>query len=499
MLEARRSHVDPRPFVHIQASSVLLSMGQTTQRRTYKHITWRQTRRQSGWIVQHQGRTIGGFHSSEDEAAETLRRALGLKRKSQLARVSDQESTRKSGQRSAFQGVSYHRQLRRYVLNSMAAGKTYATGRQAAAARASILGSATVVLKKPSAVAISRRLRFIRKVYMPALGKQWLFADLSSALKHATESRMMFAAEPGLEMLSIQLKYEPWRVALLSSWKQMRSAFPLAGSLDVTSVNDPVLHERATRVHALLVRTVQTVAKTKIPECWGSNCSRIVGRHSAPQMVLHHLGVLEKGVSISFEHGCAPTWRLAQSVAEVASSVTKLEKMIWGWRAVRGEIHRAPHTCSEWCQFQRSAFSKLKTLKIAIPRLATGKESSYVRSWTFRTLMLMLMEHEGRKRLVVDAKISAWAFCTMCPDQQKHLQKLYFALRPASVADFLKKCGCRGIRPELFSCLACFAGDAAWDEFDDSKLKVKLWQQSLEKYYSKNKICAIPAVLMKEL
>ena len=87
----------------------------------------------------------------------------------------------------------------------------------------------------------------------------------------------------------------------------------------------------------------------------------------------------------------------------------------------------------------------------------------------------------------------------MCPDQHKYLKKLYFQLRPASVVDFLKRCGCHGVRPELFSCLACFAGDAAWDELDEYKLSVQLWRQTMDKHYSKNKICAIPAVLMKDL
>ena len=118
-----------------------------------------------------------------------------------------------------------------------------------------------------------------------------LFADLCSALRHATESKMMFTSEPALEMISIQLKYDPWRVALLSSWKHHRSAFKLSGSLDIASLNDPDLHTCATRLHAVFAHTVQAMAKTQVPQCWSSNCSRAVGRHSAPQVVLHHLGV----------------------------------------------------------------------------------------------------------------------------------------------------------------------------------------------------------------
>ena len=70
------------------------------QHRQYKHIAWRQTKNQSSWIVQHQGRTFGGFHSSQDEAAGTLLKALGLKRKQELRII----GTRASKQRSTFRG-----------------------------------------------------------------------------------------------------------------------------------------------------------------------------------------------------------------------------------------------------------------------------------------------------------------------------------------------------------------------------------------------------------
>jgi hypothetical protein len=39
--------------------------------------------------------------------------------------------------------------------------------------------------------------------------KPWLPADLVSAFKHARQAKAMFAAEPALEMISIQFKYDP--------------------------------------------------------------------------------------------------------------------------------------------------------------------------------------------------------------------------------------------------------------------------------------------------
>ena len=170
-------------------------------------------------------------------------------------------------------------------------------------------------------------------------------------------------------------------------------------------------------------------------EAWSRNCSRTVGRHSSPQMVLHHLGLLQTGGPLAFEQGSEGSWRLASSKREVESSVKKLMKLILGWCTVRKVIRRAPQTCTEWRTLHRSAFMAVKKLKMPIPRLPASTEHQYVRAWTRRTLMLMFMEKQGLKAVRVDKEMTAWAFCTMCPDQQSYLKKMYFSLRPASVSD----------------------------------------------------------------
>ena len=87
-------------FVH-----TLRTYDSCCQQRQYNHTAWRQTKHQSGWIVQYQGRTIGGFHSSQDEVAGTLIKALGRKRKQELRIIGTPKASK---QRSAFNGVSYH-------------------------------------------------------------------------------------------------------------------------------------------------------------------------------------------------------------------------------------------------------------------------------------------------------------------------------------------------------------------------------------------------------
>jgi hypothetical protein len=90
--------------------------------------------------------------------------------------------------------------------------------------------------------------------------------------------------------------------------------------------------------------------------------------------------------------------------------------------------------------------------------------------------------------------------CPHWTDEQQYLRKIYFALRPSSsVADMLERCGYRGGRLELLSCLACFVGDKAWDVLEKSTRNVELWRHTLRKYFQKHNISPHPSVLMKEL
>ncbi len=113
--------------------------------------------------------------------------------------------------------------------------------------------------------------------------------------------------------------------------------------------------------------------------------------------------------------------------------------------------------------------------------------------------MLTLMDKEGVRRLTLDTGMSAWSFCNMWADEQHSLRKIYFALRPSSVADMLERCGYGGGRPELLSCLACLAGDKEFYGLEKPKRNVELWRHALRKYVQKHNISPHPAVLMKEL
>ena len=64
--------------------------------RLYRYITYRvkqcprlkgEPYQQAGWIVQWKGRTWGGYHDTQHDAAKTLQQAMGLPSLSELPRL----------------------------------------------------------------------------------------------------------------------------------------------------------------------------------------------------------------------------------------------------------------------------------------------------------------------------------------------------------------------------------------------------------------------------
>ena len=147
-------------------------------------------------------------------------------------------------------------------MHDVSTGATYSTAREAAAARAEALGSQTPSKRRLAAKELIKRISFMRKVYMPVRGNIRLWADLCSAEKHAVKSKAMFAAEPTYEMLCIQLKYDPWRDSLLSAWIMLGRHSVSPAFLDVENIGCG-LHQRASKLHAVLVQAVRTMAKNR--------------------------------------------------------------------------------------------------------------------------------------------------------------------------------------------------------------------------------------------
>ena len=182
---------------------------------------------------------------------------------------------------------------------------------------------------------------------------------------------------------------------------------------------------------------------------------------------------------------------------EVRACNTNLAQFMCGWASIMAAVPKAPRTCVQWQRAQTQAFSGLEALPFSVPRLPTKGEHDYVSMWTVRTYMITLMAKEGIPRLKVDPDMWTLSFCKMNPDENQHLKRMYWSLRPKSVEELLEMCGCSGLRPELFSMLACLCGDAALDavDFSDvSRTQVQHWRQVFMAYHKREKVVCILAV-----
>ena len=194
----------------------------------YKFIHFRKTTCQTGFLVQHGGRLHGGFHPTLKAAVACLRDVLSKLKPpvTELPRRSTTSTAVQSKAKKAYYGISYHKRLKKWVGNTVALGATFDTPEAAYKA---------LLQKKPAAKACRayRRPKISAAELVDRSKKlsQWgemgphlyLPPDLLASIKHAKLSRKMFQAEVGLEMLSLHLKYEPWKEALLQSWVALGS------------------------------------------------------------------------------------------------------------------------------------------------------------------------------------------------------------------------------------------------------------------------------------
>ena len=172
-----------------------------------------------------------------------------------------------------FQGVYWHKGIQAYTTRT-ATGETYKTPRAAAKA----IG---VVKKNLKPSTVLSRVRAYHRIYGGNLP-----ADVDDMHKRAPVLRKLVLEEPSIEPLILQLKYGPWRSAVVQSWRQHRS------SVQCPVFTKRTLQERARSLRTVLVAAVREVAKTGVSRFWPRNCGRSVGWHAGGTAVLRHLGVI---------------------------------------------------------------------------------------------------------------------------------------------------------------------------------------------------------------
>ena len=183
-------------------------------------------------------------------------------------------------------------------------------------------------------------------------------------MHHKKQSGCMYAAFPATEGISIQLKYRPWKDALLQAWvmEGRPKATPMSTKASPASTT---VQQDAIVLRSLLVRALHSISEELVSQAWSVNCSRSVGRHSSPGMVLRHLGLLEPGGPLCFEEvDDAGTWRLLMRPQEVRACHTKLAQFMCGWASIMAAIPEAPRTCVQWQQAHSTGILRFETLAV---------------------------------------------------------------------------------------------------------------------------------------
>lgn len=268
----------------------------------YKHITWRSTPNQSGWVVQAGGRTHGGFHKSVKAACVTLRSALKLKKTDQLPlRASSSTSSADSASRAAhaprnrLYGVSYHRRLKRWVGNQCPLGATYKTAAEAHAALCKVLKRPAAALprgqkRQLTPVNTLQRLQCLQ-LYGEGGTAKYLPADLTAAYRHMSISADMFEDDPSLLGVSLSLKYGPWKDALFSAWKERKKLRSGNAKRQVPLKKLP-LPDRADELQKIISAAALLISKKPVELHWPRNANRFRHREQGPTKTLLNLGIV---------------------------------------------------------------------------------------------------------------------------------------------------------------------------------------------------------------
>lgn len=240
--------------------------------------------------------------------------------------------------------------------------------------------------------------------------------------------------EPTLRLICIQLKYGPWRDALVICWKRQA-----AGKQEFwrSGVGDGHSADRA-RILVMALRDTCQQMQGRDDSVWVASLGRNISHVSGPLATMARLGIVKKmrqgspqrmhaGV-LKLGASSGTFRRLCSGVVEMASAETKVLRWVRvasGCRAVE-----APKTCQEWV----AEHGKVDAI-FAKHRIFPSK--SYMRNFVIRGLLLAAMHAAGVRKLSGSKNISAGAFADAFPDQGSWIKRMCLRQRvEISLADF---------------------------------------------------------------
>jgi hypothetical protein len=264
----------------------------------FRHITWRQTPKQQGWLVQVHGKTVGGLHKSLTAACLTLRKELRLPAGKQLPLKKKYlpKAVAPKGRKGLF-GVSFHKGVGGWVGNKVKLGRVYKNQEDAHKRLCQILRKKSANLPKGYQRTVPPRLILERVLKLQQYGSddRYLPPDLLCAFQHHTNtSKDMFADEPGLAMLSHTLKYDPWKTALHQCWRQ--AVRQRKGKMPS---RERPLPDRAAFVAGVALETCKSIRLAPVKAEWPANANRFRDREQGPAMAMKNLGFVPASAIIS--------------------------------------------------------------------------------------------------------------------------------------------------------------------------------------------------------
>ena len=174
-------------------------------------------------------------------------------------------------------------------------------------------------------------------------------------------SARVHGQEPALRIISIQLKYGPWRDALVVVWKRHRKE------------GEGVIGRagRAAFIVKLLKCLCQAMHMVSM-DAWVDNLGLNIGYVCGPVPTLQRLGILKKAVTGKRGRGvlCFSTKenkrgqrakRLCVGIDEHTRARALVGKLIDLSDAV-GDV-KAPRTCREWVEVQQQIVDKMVEIK----------------------------------------------------------------------------------------------------------------------------------------
>lgn len=236
-------------------------------------------------------------------------------------------------------------------------------------------------------------------------------------------------------MLSVQLKYGPWRDVFLAEWSARSEAFGV-----------PVFRRTVQQRARLLLQALRAMCQRMDgydDSVWLQSLGKNISHASGPLATLNRLKVVFPCSDHRSLHLGLKRKRLCSGAQDTSRACLKLT----AWVRLADEcVVNAPKTCQDWITEHAKADRIFQKHNIFPPR-------SYMRNFVIRGLLLAAMESKGFRRLTGANDTLVRDFAVAFPDQSSWLMRLPH--RPShNLQAFFEEIGFDG-RPELFSMFTC--------------------------------------------